>query len=151
MKWLHCYIIKSPTGVFTKYQKNRHHVGAVKINWWNHFRKIAVCRSRSLLQIAGSSFRKLNRKERKGGGLVGRILRSSHLTFCVLHEENMSSRRSDTRGTEQSKAVENQGEKYFRKHRLSTLTKLRDGFCFSFFFLFCLLFLSWLGEGGVVQ
>ena len=94
---------------------------------------------------------KENRKERKGGGLVGRILRSSHLTFCVLREENMSSRRSDTRGTEQSKAVENQGEKYFRKHRLSTLTELRDGFCFSFCFsfLFVFFFLGW--GRGVVQ
>ena len=97
---------------------------------------------------------KLSEAEQKGTdgrGSCGTILRSSHLTFCVSREENMSSGRSDKRGTEQSEAVENQGEKYFRKHRLSTLTKLRDGFCFSFFFLFCLLFLSWLGEGGVVQ
>ena len=81
---------------------------------------------------------KLSEAEQKGTegrGSCGTILRSSHLTFCV-------SGRSEKRRTEQSEAVENQGEKYFRKHRLSTLTELRDGFCFSFCFSICLFFLS---------
>ena len=141
MKWLHCYIIKSPTGVFTKYQKNRHHVGAVKINWWNHFRKIAVCRSRSLLQIAGSSFRKLNRKERKGGGLVGR--------FCVpLIWPFVSLAALKNEGRNKARQLKTKERNISENIGFRPLLSYVMGFAFLFVFLFCLFFSFLVGGGG---
>ena len=124
----------------------------MKINLWNHFRKIAVwlVRSRALLQIAGSSCRKQNRKERKGGGLSGTILRSlnysnvrsyqENLIYSVTREENMSSGRSEKRGTEQSEAVETQ------ERNISENIPF-DPSWVTWSFLFVFLSLFW-GEGG---